>query len=125
MKFILKNLAPAFLIIFIFFCGASNSSAQSSSQQINVGVGVLSEGYCDNDGICEPLLNETPASCPYDCGSCDTHGDLNKNGSINLTDFSILMYYWGQTNPANPCADINKDGIVNITDFSIMLYYWG
>jgi hypothetical protein len=55
---------------------------------------------------------------------CDPHGDLNKDGKINIVDFSILMYFWNQTNPSNPCADINKDGIVNLTDFSIMLFWW-
>jgi len=50
--------------------------------------------------------------------------DLNFDGRVNITDFSILLYFWGKTKPANPCADINFDGIVNIVDFSIMMYYW-
>lgn len=50
--------------------------------------------------------------------------DLNFDGKVNLIDFSILLYYWHQTNPANICADINQDGIVNLVDFSIMMYYW-
>lgn len=59
-----------------------------------------------------------------DCNFCDPHGDINKDGSINMTDFSILMYYWHDTPPANPCADINKDGTVDLTDFSVLLYWW-
>lgn len=55
------------------------------------------------------------------CGDIDK-GDLNCDDIINLTDFSILMYYWGTTDPV---ADINQDGIVNLTDFSIMMYWWG
>jgi len=47
--------------------------------------------------------------------------DLNKDGKVNLTDFSILLYWW---NTANETADINMDGKVNLTDFSIMLYCW-
>jgi len=47
--------------------------------------------------------------------------DLNKDGKVNLTDFSILLFYWG-TNDA--CADQNKNGRVELTDFSIMMYYW-
>ena len=50
--------------------------------------------------------------------------DLNKDSKVNLTDFSILLYNWGQSPPPNPCADINKDGLVNLTDFSIMLFAW-
>jgi hypothetical protein len=47
--------------------------------------------------------------------------DLNKDKRVNLTDFSILLYYWG-TN--NACADQNHNGRVELTDFSIMMYYW-
>ncbi len=47
--------------------------------------------------------------------------DLNKDGKVNLTDFSILLYYW---NTNNACADQNKDGKVNLIDFSIMLFNW-
>jgi hypothetical protein len=55
------------------------------------------------------------------CGDI-SQGDLNCDGLVDLTDFSILMYYWGTTNLT---ADINSDGLVDLTDFSIMMYYWG
>ena len=47
--------------------------------------------------------------------------DLNKDGRVNLMDFSILLYHWG-TN--NSCADQNKNGKVELGDFSIMMYFW-
>ena len=50
--------------------------------------------------------------------------DLNFDSKVNIIDFSILLYFWEQTRPANACADINFDGIVNIVDFSIMMYQW-
>ena len=50
--------------------------------------------------------------------------DLNMDNAVELTDFSILLYNYGQTNPPNPAADINDDGIVDLVDFSIMLYNW-
>jgi hypothetical protein len=49
--------------------------------------------------------------------------DLNCDGRVNITDFSILMYWWGKKTPGVR-ADINKDGIVNLVDLSIMLYWW-
>ena len=55
------------------------------------------------------------------CGDI-SEGDLNCDSSINLVDFSILMYYWGTDSEA---ADISLDGVVDLTDFSIMMYYWG
>jgi len=50
--------------------------------------------------------------------------DINCDGAVDLIDFSILLFYWESTDPANPRADINTDGIVDIIDFSIMMFYW-
>ncbi len=61
-------------------------------------------------------VTPTPAGCDV------SQGDLNCDDNINLTDFSILMFYWGTTQPA---GDINSDGSVNLIDFSIMMFYWG
>lgn len=47
--------------------------------------------------------------------------DLNKDKRVNLTDFSILLYFWG-TN--NMCADQNNNAKVDLPDFSIMMYHW-
>lgn len=55
------------------------------------------------------------------CGDI-TQGDLNCDASVNLIDFSILMYWWGT---ASQEADINLDSSVSLIDFSIMMYYWG
>jgi len=47
--------------------------------------------------------------------------DINKDGKVNLIDFSILLFHW---NTSDPTADINGDGKVNLIDFSIMLFCW-
>lgn len=59
--------------------------------------------------------------------SADTprSSDLNKDGKVNLTDFSILLFWWGTAGGAsNPPADINRDGKVSLTDFSILIFNW-
>ncbi len=51
--------------------------------------------------------------------------DLNVDGSVNLTDFSILLFHWGTDGgDSDPPADINLSGEVNLTDFSIMIFNW-
>ncbi|MEM9336472.1 MAG: dockerin type I domain-containing protein [Patescibacteria group bacterium] len=51
--------------------------------------------------------------------------DLNRDGSVNLIDFSILLFWWGTDGGASdPPADINRDGNVTLTDFSILLFNW-
>lgn len=47
--------------------------------------------------------------------------DLNCDGSIDMIDFSILMYFWELENPENPRADINGNGQVDLADYYIML----
>jgi hypothetical protein len=51
--------------------------------------------------------------------------DLNRDGKVNLVDFSILLFWWGTAGgDSNPPADINSDARVNLTDFSILLFNW-
>ncbi len=60
-------------------------------------------------------------------GAADTplNADLNVDGKVNLTDFSILLFWWNSNGgDSNPPADINRDGRVTLTDFSILLFNW-
>ncbi len=56
--------------------------------------------------------------------ACNKNGDINNDKKVNIVDFSIMLFFWNQRNPSNPCADINADGQVNLFDFSIMLFWW-
>lgn len=67
------------------------------------------------------ITSASSSSSGTACGNI-SQGDLNCDSDIDLTDFSILMFYWATTNAT---ADINSDGVVNLTDFSILMYYWG
>lgn len=54
-----------------------------------------------------------------------TSADLNRDGKVNLVDFSILLFWWNTDGgTSNPSADINGDGRVSLTDFSILLFNW-
>ena len=54
-------------------------------------------------------------------------GDLNQDGTVDVTDFLLLLAAWGPCpDPPDPCpADLDGDGMVGITDFLIMLANWG
>lgn len=55
---------------------------------------------------------------------CSTiRGDLNCDGHVNLTDFSILAFWYKKVNPPVN-VDLNNDRAVNLVDFSIMAYNW-
>lgn len=58
-------------------------------------------------------------------GRVTTPSDLNRDGNINLVDFSILIFWWGTAGGnSDPAADINGNGRVGIEDFSILLFNW-
>jgi hypothetical protein len=53
------------------------------------------------------------------------NADLNRDGRVNLVDFSILLFWWSTDGgSSDPSADINSDGRVNLVDFSILLFNW-
>ncbi len=53
------------------------------------------------------------------------NADLNRDGKVNLIDFSILLFWWNTDGgSSDPSADINGDGKVNLVDFSILLFSW-
>lgn len=53
------------------------------------------------------------------------NADLNRDGRVNLIDFSILLFWWDTNGgDSDPPADINRDGRVSLTDFSILLFNW-
>ncbi len=57
--------------------------------------------------------------------SVPINADLNRDGKVNLIDFSILLFWWNTDGgDSNPPADINQDGKVTLTDFSILLFNW-
>lgn len=53
------------------------------------------------------------------------NADLNRDGRVNLVDFSILLFWWDTDGgDSDPPADINQDDRVSLTDFSILLFQW-
>jgi cysteine-rich repeat protein len=58
-------------------------------------------------------------------GQASTPSDLNRDGRVNLIDFSIMIFWWGTDGGnSNPPADINGNNRVGLEDFSILLFNW-
>ena len=58
-------------------------------------------------------------------GQPTSNSDLNRDGRVDLIDFSILIFWWGTDGgDSDPPADINQDGTVGLADFSILLFNW-
>jgi len=77
-------------------------------------------------------VNAVSASLPFTVSDinkpvtkiCSTlRGDVNCDWRVNLTDFSIVAY-WYKKSGFPPIVDINSDGKVSLIDFSIMVFNW-
>jgi hypothetical protein len=59
-------------VLFILVLSLTSGTVLAVSDSINVGAEVTG-AYCNGNLICEPVLGETPAGCPSDCG-CNNDG---------------------------------------------------
>ena len=50
---------------------------------------------------------------------------INGDGSVDITDLSLLSQYWGASGATWGEGDVNYDSSVDITDLSILSQYWG
>jgi hypothetical protein len=96
----------------------SGSSWQFTLTQTGYQVGNNSiHAYLTRTGLANSVNSFTKTLVVANC----KRSDLNCDGRVNITDFSILLYYWGTSNAT---ADTNDDGKVGLIDFSIMLFDW-
>jgi DNA-binding beta-propeller fold protein YncE len=52
------------------------------------------------------------------------NGDLNNDGSVNISDLSIMAAHWGDTDATYAQGSIIGDGKVNIDDLSVLASNW-
>ena len=95
----------------------NTTNLNSGTYKIKTRASYENIGYSEFSKELSIGIGEAPAKEEGECPGAD----LNHDGRVNITDFSILLYYW---NSNNACADQNHDGSVNLIDFSIMMYYW-
>jgi hypothetical protein len=81
---------------------------------------------CNSNGICDidEITAGTDKNQNNKLDTCElARGDLNLDEVINAADLSVLLNFWGASNP--PAGDLNGDGIITAADLAIMLNNWG
>ena len=88
------------------------------------------DGVVDNLDNCINLANpgqENTNSAVDGYGNrCDA--DLNNDGTVDLSDYSLFRAAFGGTAPLSPTqanADFNSDNTVNLSDYSIFRSFFG
>ena len=65
-----------------------------------------------------PVLTATPSLAPVS-------GDVNGDGSVDLSDLSILLSNYGKSDMQRINGDLNNDGTVNLLDLTTLLANFG
>lgn len=52
-------------------------------------------------------------------------GDVNRDGTVNITDIGLIVDAYGTQPPSDARADLNNDGRVNIIDIGIVIDNYG
>jgi cysteine-rich repeat protein len=98
-----------------------------NTSQVSVDTHTVKARFIEGTG---PLKNESTYGTALSLfvgveGKPTSNSDLNRDGKVNLIDFSILIFWWGTPGGnSNPPADINLNGRVGLEDFSILLFNW-
>lgn len=110
------------------FTAQSNSSG---AWTVSVDSNGLSNGTYKARAKAQPQSGQATAFSSYatygvgQASNQPLNADLSRDGKVNLTDFSILLFWWSSNGgDSDPPADINSDSKVNLTDFSILLFNW-
>ncbi len=51
-------------------------------------------------------------------------GDMNCDNHVNLTDYTIMTYWYKRQITPSKGVDLNHDGKITLADFSILMYHW-
>ena len=88
------------------------------------------DGVVDNLDNCATVANpgqqNTNSAVDGYGNRCDA--DLNNDGTVNLSDYSLFRAAFGGTDPLTPAqadADFNSDNEVNLSDYSIFRSFFG
>jgi cysteine-rich repeat protein len=107
--------------------GAGNWSLDLNTGTISVSTHTVKARFTSGTGA---LKSESPYGTALSLavgveGKATSNSDLNRDGKVNLIDFSILIFWWGTAGGnSNPPADINQNAKVGLEDFSILLFNW-
>lgn len=93
------------------------SAIEAHGQTCWVDIRTNQEVSCEQPPvISDPAPSSTPTPAPTACQMTD----INQDGIVDLTDYSLLATNFLSTSPSVPRTDINSDGIVDLTDYSLL-----
>lgn len=76
------------------------------------------EAMCDGqESMTAPMIKAASARVPMP----KRVGDVNEDGSVNISDVTSLIDILLTSSPASTCADVNRDGNVNISDVTALI----
>ena len=103
--------------------GGSGSTLTSPGSLVTVlGTNTDADNTLDHRDNCLLVTNPGQRDSNGDGFGNICDADLNNDGKVNLSDFSLFRSAYGK---ADPDADFNGDGSVNLSDFSLFRSLYG
>lgn len=108
--------------------GTTNTSNQGGNSGGSGGSGgAVGPSIASGNAVIPENVSTTTTNNFWNSPACQSanQADLNCDGKVDITDFSIMLSYWHTSAPyKNPRVDIKHNGKLDLSDFSILLYYW-
>jgi hypothetical protein len=101
--------------------------AATNTVTFHFAAGVLPDGNYRATLLAAGVANAAgvPLAADYVLNFFVLAGDINRDRSVNGTDFAILAANFGRTGQPYAAGDVNGDGFVNGTDFAILAGNFG
>lgn len=111
------------------FTALANASGTASITFDNTNTQVASIGndtnvVGDRIGTSVTINAVVPTATPTGVGPSACSADINQDGTVTTTDYTILRNNYLQSPPTYPRADINGDGTVTTTDYTILRNFY-
>jgi len=78
----------------------------------------------DDFRIYNRILSAQEIQGLYNEGVGTTAGDVNEDGTVDLSDISLIVQYFGQTSGFDPRADARADGLIDLFDVMVVVVNW-
>lgn len=106
-------------------CSACDVAGCDSSCNSKCGSSTPSGCWCDSS--CHAFGDCCLDKCTWcEASACSCPGDINNDGTANVSDLLILLGAWGTCGGTFLCgADLNGDTFVDVSDLLVLLSAWG
>jgi len=86
---------------------------------------VLKEAFPAEVFVSGATASPGPSLSPSSTPGGVIPGDINRDGKVDILDYTLLLEYFSEESSAYPNADLNADGKINLLDYIVLFENFG